>query len=211
MAFERYGIPVFLNATGETVMVVTNAAADKSVVFADPAKLTPHMDAINRRETASYLSGKRRNAAKGIMEARTAADSVSPIPGPRDNPLPMGQAHCSLADGKPVIRFSDGATRTDLLIDLKAKFVPLEVPAAEANLLHQTVGGKMPPKPVEHYMVPSNAQAAQWDALREGTLSNHRPLFVRDEIDYARIARTLRDSDARPSSSKHEYCQHLRH
>jgi hypothetical protein len=52
------------------MMVTGLYRTDGSVVFADPAKLQPYLDAINARVPSFYLLGKRGHAVEGIMKAR---------------------------------------------------------------------------------------------------------------------------------------------
>jgi hypothetical protein len=130
------------------LMVIHNGydPEEHVVLFADPLKLAPVMDAINRCEHNPWLLRKQLQAREGIESARADAKIM--------NPLPMASA--VLCFGTE-IRFDDGITRTTELVYQKAEFVPLQVPRNHSDSLHGMIGiDGMPMRPAASYIARCN-------------------------------------------------------
>lgn len=137
------------------MMVVRDDYPDHMIVFADAEKLRPVIDALQSHETPDYLAGKRRDALDGFAEASRGAVGCT-IPGPKENPLPV--AVVNLGTHAERVAFTDGLTRTALLIELGANIVPLQAPAREAHALHRLFGGKRSVEPVSLFVVGGDRQ-----------------------------------------------------
>lgn len=150
-AFDHFAIAVELReAPHKIMMVIRDEYPDHAIVFADAEKLRPVIDALQSIEAPDYLAGKRREALDGFAEAARGADTCT-IPGPQENPLPVAVVNLGI-DAKPVA-FTDGITRTALLIELGANIVPLQAPTRDAHALHRLFGGKRPVEPVSGFLV----------------------------------------------------------
>lgn len=146
------------------MMVVRDDYPDHMIVFADAEKLRPVVDALQSGEDATYLAAKRGEALDGFAEAARGADTCT-IPGPNENPLPA--AVVSHRGGSEPLAFTDGLTRTALLIEFGANMVPLQASPRDAHALHRLFGGTRPPEPVRAFVVGHDR--------RRDLISNYRP------------------------------------
>jgi hypothetical protein len=148
--FDRKAITVELEKPPHRIlMVVRDDYMDGVVVFAETARLKPALDALLSKFPASYNVEKRGYAVEGFEEAALNAASCT-IPGPRENPVPLSLVHW--VDG--ALTFEDGITRAALLVELGARFVPLQAASfEEARAIHRDCGGARVPEPISMHLV----------------------------------------------------------
>lgn len=160
--FQYRAIPVPLKKAPYRILMTIRSDCDPdstAVVFAKPSALQPIMDTINSLEHPGYLAGKRGHSWAHFQEA--ARNSQCAIPGPDDNPVPLAIVYCHdlLPKDEPVA-FGDGITRTSLLLELEADFVPLQVALEEAPRLATLIGNGKMPVPASQYVVDAETQLA---------------------------------------------------
>ena len=76
--FNFKGIPVKLANEGHTIMMLIRSDYEPEahmVVFANPKKLSPYMDAINAGENPNYVVSKHADAKKGLIKESQNANS----------------------------------------------------------------------------------------------------------------------------------------
>ena len=169
------GIPVSLK-DGRTILMTIRSdynAQDHSVVFADPKKLAPYMDALKAKEVP-FMQAKRKQEGQQMIDA--AVTKRQAVPGAvisvfanaDEKMMGMARVSCFAINGEPPrIGFSDGVRRTTELVAQGAAFVPLQVPTKEARLLQEAVGGNLSPQPAAAYVLPD-------EVYRERMLAEYR-------------------------------------
>jgi hypothetical protein len=162
--FSVKGIRIELKKAGYAILMhpefYSDHMADRfAVVYADPNKLEPYMQAYNAEEKRAY-------AKKGLLSARTEVTELLTVITPDGNPLPMPYVGASIDTERvsrglfrrsaiqqvPRIGFSNGITRTFELLAQGAEYIPLEVSNESAALLHKLVGGR-PAESVRNFTV----------------------------------------------------------
>lgn len=129
-------------------------AQGKTVVFADSARLYPHIDALLAERDAIYAVAKSACADRSIERARMHEGSCIA-------PLTMPRAGLFTHQGQKTISFSDGLTRSAALVRAGAKFVPLQVFSHEARAIHMLVGTDRPPEPASSFIIPLKKRHAK--------------------------------------------------
>lgn len=136
-------------------MVVRDEYEGHAVVFAEREKLMLAIDRLLSEHSPSYNFGKRAHAIEGLREAARFSEGCC-VPGPNENPLPLPLAY---SDGLiSAIGFTDGLTRTALLVELGAPMIPLQADFESAATLHRIFGGVTPPIPVNQYRLTDEAR-----------------------------------------------------
>jgi len=166
--FDIYGIPVRLKQDNRTVLTRVRDDHDKyacMVVFADPKKLSFYTDPLCRDDEVRH-SLKVQDCRSALSAATATSNDPMPVCGLNEHPIPIAIVNCWTfrPDGKPDVTFTDGITRTGQLIRMGAEFVPVQVATGEAELLHKTVGGVLPPRPASDYIVPHDIRMEKMTA-----------------------------------------------
>lgn len=163
MMFERKIIRVPLSQDPDhkqVLMVIRDdySADDTMVVFARPEVLKSYLEAEGGFAQSEYHKRKHDGAVACFAKAAINADTCI-LAGPEEHPVPLAIVSCYEALGNRQIAFTDGITRSAVLIEKGAEFIPLQVSKNEASRLDALVGNGMPPLPAERFVVLENVRS----------------------------------------------------
>lgn len=111
-----------------------------------------------------HVADKRGDAVDGFAEAAINAESCA-IPGPHENPLPLPLIHYR-PELPSSLAFTDGITRTGLLIELGASFVPVQVEKKDVAEFHRLFGTSRAPEPISNFVVGDQTRVALMTSYR---------------------------------------------
>lgn len=143
-------------------MVVREGYEDHHVVFADPQKLRPYINVL--LSELPHIAEKRQDAVEGFAEAAINAEGCT-VPGPHENPLPLPLIHYR-PELPSSLAFADGITRTALLIELGASFVPVQVEKKDVGEFHRLFGTSRAPEPISNFVVSDQTRVALMTSYR---------------------------------------------